>query len=100
MLTTTCVMPPGDTPWAATSSTPTGSSTLSAASPSPPVGPRLPCWHQDLHFAAQLVAEPVLLDLEIVAGLEVQPEALQGPEVTRQPRCGIRRHRACRELSR
>jgi hypothetical protein len=80
MLTTTRVMHPGDTPCAAARPTPTGLSTLSAASPSPPVGPRLPCWHQDLHFAAQSVAEPVLLDLEIVAGLEVQPEALRGPK--------------------
>jgi len=34
--------------------------------------------------------EPVFLDLQVIAGLQVQPEPLAGAEVPGQPQRGIR----------
>src|SRR2546426_3173041 len=62
--------------------------------PPRPAGPLRLRRHQALHCTAQSLAESVLLDLEIVAGLEVHPEALRSPEVARQPQRRIRRPRA------
>src|SRR5947207_12246493 len=44
----------------------------------------------DLPF--QAIAQPVLLDLEVVASLKVEPEPLGGAEVLRQPQRCVRRN--------
>ena len=38
---------------------------------------------EDLHVEA--LAEPILFDLQVVAGLKIEPESLRGTKVSRQP---------------
>src|SRR5208282_1689754 len=46
------------------------------------------------HLATQSVPQSVLLDLQVVANLQVQPEPLRCAEVPRQPKCGVRADRS------
>src|SRR5664280_70520 len=49
---------------------------------------------QDDDFLGETVAEAILLDFEVVARLEVQPEPLRRPEVARETQGGVGRDRA------
>src|SRR5687767_7164759 len=44
---------------------------------------------QRLHLLYKPVAEPVLLDFEVITDLEIEPESLGGPKVPSQSQAGI-----------
>src|SRR5437868_5464814 len=47
---------------------------------------------ENSNFFLELAAEVVTLHFEIVSSLKIQPEAVAGPEVARQPERGVSRN--------
>lgn len=43
-----------------------------------------------LHFTFKSFAKPILLSLQVVANLQVEPESLRSPEVSRQTQSRVR----------